>query len=182
MNFLAPMGTSEYLVFRYLQIFYEVQKKSCLYQFCLPGYACILALFHFGLTDIGTSSEICTHRWRPCGYHWIGQLARTVVYRYPVTMQSWVIGCNELRLSGQLFFVFLYIFATKPVFGVSDKARLSYIDKLEDWNFSRSKSRYNTFQKTNNKGADQPARMRRLVCAFDVAKPKTVFLPSSLCN
>ena len=32
---------------------------------------------------------------------------------------------------------------------------LSYRDKLENQNFDSSKSRYNTFQKVNNKGADQ---------------------------
>ena len=31
---------------------------------------------------------------------------------------------------------------------------------------------YDTFQKANNKGADQTARMRRLVCAFVVPKPQ----------
>ena len=36
---------------------------------------------------------------------------------------------------------------------------------------------YDTFQKANNKGADQTARMRRLVCACVVRKhPKTGFL------
>ena len=36
-----------------------------------------------------------------------------------------------------------------------------------------------TFQKANNKGADQTVRMRRLVCAFAVRKPpKTGFLTS----
>ena len=36
---------------------------------------------------------------------------------------------------------------------------------------------YDTFQKANNKGADQTARMRRLVCAFVVRNPpKTGFL------
>ena len=39
------------------------------------------------------------------------------------------------------------------------------------------KFRYDTFKKANNKGADQSARMRRLVCAFVVRKPpKTSFL------
>ena len=38
---------------------------------------------------------------------------------------------------------------------------------------------YGTFQKANNKGADQTARMRRLVCACVVRKPpKTGFLAS----
>ena len=36
---------------------------------------------------------------------------------------------------------------------------------------------YDTFQETNNIGADQTARMRRLVCACVVRKPpKTGFL------
>ena len=39
------------------------------------------------------------------------------------------------------------------------------------------KSRYNTFQNANNKGADQTARMCRLVCAFVVRKPpEDIFL------
>ena len=56
---------------------------------------------------------------------------------------------------------------------------LSYRDKLENQNFACSKFRYDTFQKANNKGADQSAGMRRLVCAFVVRKPpKTGFLAS----
>ena len=71
----------------------------------------------------------------------------------------------------------------KPVLGVSDKVRFkpacSARDWLENWNFARSKSRYDTFQKENNKGADQSARMRRLVCTFAVHEsPKTGFLTS----
>ena len=43
--------------------------------------------------------------------------------------------------------------------------------------FCLSKLRYGAFQKANNKGADQTARMRRLVCAFVVRQlPKTCFL------
>ena len=39
--------------------------------------------------------------------------------------------------------------------------------------------RYGTFRKANNKGADQSARMRRLVCAFvGCQPPKTGFLAS----
>ena len=54
---------------------------------------------------------------------------------------------------------------------------LSYRDQLENGNFACSKFRYDTFQKANNKDADQTARMRRLVCAFVVRKaPKTGFL------
>ena len=56
---------------------------------------------------------------------------------------------------------------------------LSYRDKLENCNFTCSKYTYNTFQKANNEGADQTARMRRLVCACVVRKPpKTGFLAS----
>ena len=56
---------------------------------------------------------------------------------------------------------------------------LSYRDKPENYNFTCSKYTYNTFQKANNKGADQTARMRRLVCACVVRKPpKTGFLAS----
>ena len=54
---------------------------------------------------------------------------------------------------------------------------LSYTDYLETWNFACSKPRYDIFQKANNKGADQTARMGRLVCAFVVRKPpKTSFV------
>ena len=35
--------------------------------------------------------------------------------------------------------------------------------------------RYDTFQKANNKGADQSARMHKLVCAFVVPKPRRLF-------
>ena len=48
---------------------------------------------------------------------------------------------------------------------------LSYRDQLENWNFTCSKFMYDTFQKANNKGADQSAQMRRLVCACVVHKP-----------
>ena len=45
--------------------------------------------------------------------------------------------------------------------------------------FRFSKSRYDIFLKVNNKGADQTAHMRRLVCAFVPRKPpKTGFLAS----
>ena len=45
---------------------------------------------------------------------------------------------------------------------------LRYRDQLENWNFACSKFIYDTFQKVNNKGADQPARNRRLVSAIAV--------------
>ena len=45
--------------------------------------------------------------------------------------------------------------------------------------FHYSKFTYDTFQKANNKGANQTAGMRRLVCACVVRKPpKTGFLAS----
>ena len=47
----------------------------------------------------------------------------------------------------------------------------SYKYQLEKWNFTYSFI-YDTFQKANNKVADQTARMRRLVCVFVVRKPR----------
>ena len=41
--------------------------------------------------------------------------------------------------------------------------------------FACSKFRYDTFQKVNNKGADQTAGMRRLVCPFVFGKPEDTF-------
>ena len=55
---------------------------------------------------------------------------------------------------------------------------LRYRDLRENWNFARSKLRYDTFQKANNKGADQSVGMRWLVCAFVCKPPKTGFLVS----
>ena len=53
---------------------------------------------------------------------------------------------------------------------------LSYRDYIENSNFTCSKITYDTFHKSNNKDADQTARMRRLVCACVVRKPpKTGF-------
>ena len=58
---------------------------------------------------------------------------------------------------------------------------LSYSNKLKNWNFARSKSRYYTFKLANNKGAGKSVRMLRLVCTFVVCKPpKTGFLVSRL--
>ena len=45
-------------------------------------------------------------------------------------------------------------------------SQLSYGDKLEYWIFARSKFNGPALQTANNKGADQTARMGRLVCAF----------------
>ena len=66
----------------------------------------------------------------------------------------------------------------KLVLGVSDKARLKPACSATGtrWKID-SKFRYDTFQKMNNKGADQTVRMRRLVCDCVVCKPsKTGFL------
>ena len=60
---------------------------------------------------------------------------------------------------------------------------LSYRDYLGNWNFTCTKFTYATFQKANNKGADQIARMRRLVWACFVRKyPKTGFLATRALN
>ena len=57
---------------------------------------------------------------------------------------------------------------------------LSYRDQLENLNSTSVMCTYITFQKPNSKGADQSARMRRLVCVFVVRKPpKTGFLAPS---
>ena len=54
---------------------------------------------------------------------------------------------------------------------------LSYRGKLEILNFICSMFRYDTFRKANIRGADQTARIHRLVCTFVVRKPpKTGFL------
>ena len=73
--------------------------------------------------------------------------------------------------------------ARKPVFGVSDKASFKSVFSATEtsWNVEISPvaSLYNTFQNANNKGAEQTARMRRLVRACVVGKPpKTGFLMS----
>ena len=54
---------------------------------------------------------------------------------------------------------------------------LNHRDQLENSNFNCNKFRYDTFQKANNKDADQTARMRRLVWDFDFRKHRRqVFL------
>ena len=64
----------------------------------------------------------------------------------------------------------LALVARKPVFGV-------VISYLENLNFTCSKFTYETFQKANNKGADQTARISSLVFACVIRKPlKTGFL------
>ena len=52
--------------------------------------------------------------------------------------------------------------------GKTQTGMLSYRDKLESWNFGFCKYRYYTIEVANNKGADQTAQMRRLICAFVV--------------
>ena len=56
---------------------------------------------------------------------------------------------------------------------------LNHRDYLEDCKFTFGKFTYDPIQNVNNKGADQTARMRRLVCACAIRKPpKTGFLAS----
>ena len=50
--------------------------------------------------------------------------------------------------------------------GKTQTGLLSYMDKLESWNFGFSKYRYYTISVVNNKGADQTVRMRRLILTF----------------
>ena len=65
---------------------------------------------------------------------------------------------------------------TNPVFKVSDKSPQLHRLSRENQNFACSKFRIDPFQNANDKGADQSARMRRLVCVFVVRKPsKTGF-------
>ena len=53
----------------------------------------------------------------------------------------------------------------------------SYRHQLESWNFGYINKRYHSVLAANNKGADQSARMRRLICAFVVRRlHKTHFL------
>ena len=80
------------------------------------------------------------------------------------------------------------LIATKPVFGVSDIVKLKPLSsateaslKVENVCTCSKFRRYDNFKLSNNKGADQTARMHRLVCAFVVCKlftPKTGFLAS----
>ena len=52
--------------------------------------------------------------------------------------------------------------------GKAQTGLLSYRSWLGSWNLGFSMYRYYTIQAANNKGADQTARMRRLICAFVV--------------
>ena len=71
--------------------------------------------------------------------------------------------------------------ATKSVFGVSEKVILKPVSSVTgtSCNFACSKFGYDTFQNAKNKGADQSARMRRLVCAFTVCNPPKTGFPAS---
>ena len=55
--------------------------------------------------------------------------------------------------------------AIQPVFGVSNKGRLKLVSSAtgtsQKMKSSGSKLRYDTFQKANNKGNDESARMQR---------------------
>ena len=52
--------------------------------------------------------------------------------------------------------------------GMTQTGLLGYRDEGEAWNFGFSKYRKCTIQAAKKKGADQTARMRRLICAFVV--------------
>ena len=52
--------------------------------------------------------------------------------------------------------------------GKTQTGPLSYRSELESWNYKYRNKRYYTVQAANNKGADQTARMRRLICTFVV--------------
>ena len=68
----------------------------------------------------------------------------------------------------------------KPVFGVYDQVRLkpacSATEASENHEIANIETRYCTIYAANNKGADQTARTRRLICAFvDGIGQKQVF-------
>ena len=72
--------------------------------------------------------------------------------------------------------------ATKPVLWISDKVRFKPTCSTTEASLKieillvAGLAYIASFQKGNNKGTDQTARMRRLVCAFVVRKPpKQVF-------
>ena len=52
--------------------------------------------------------------------------------------------------------------------GKTQTGLLTYRDKLESWNFEYRNKRYHTILMMNNKGADQTARMHKLICTFVV--------------
>ena len=62
--------------------------------------------------------------------------------------------------------------ARKTVFGVSDKSETQPVSTATETSLKieislvASSLDNDTFQKVNNKGADQPVRMHRLTCAF----------------
>ena len=63
---------------------------------------------------------------------------------------------------------------TKPVFGVSVKAKLKSVSSAIEKSWKIERSRYGTLQKVNNKGAEQPAQIHRLVRVFVVHKPPKI--------
>ena len=78
---------------------------------------------------------------------------------------------EAIAISPSLFYLIdMGLNRTKPVFGVSDKARRKPVSSatetsLKIENFACSKYRYDTFQQENNKGADQTVQAGlRLYC------------------
>ena len=107
----------------------------------------------------------------PIGDPWDG-------FFYPIlalVMDSYSIVWKQLNTDQPVrafAFYKLCLDTTIPVLGGSDKVRLKQSPQLPGpgRNFACSKSRYDTFQYVNNKGADQTVRLRRLVSAFVVGK------------
>ena len=67
--------------------------------------------------------------------------------------------------------------ARKPVFGVSDKVRMKPFSAAAETSQKLeicliASFRYDIFRRANNKRANQTARIRRLVCAGVVLKPR----------
>ena len=52
--------------------------------------------------------------------------------------------------------------------GKTQTGRLNYRDKLDAWAFAYRNYRYYTIKAANNNGAEQTARVRRLICIFVV--------------
>ena len=99
-------------------------------------------------------------------YIWITtQILVLITYGQNTHANVWALSRVNLSLE----------FLTKP----DIKPVSAAADLLDNRNLSCSKFRYDAFRKANNKGADQTARMPRLVCTFDVCKPPKIgFLTS----
>ena len=92
---------------------------------------------------------------------------------------------EKIQLSG-FYLMYLSRAMRKCVFGSLRPCKtqtelLSRRDQLESWNFGYINWRYHSVLAAKDKGADQTARMRRLICTFVVRiRHKTHFLMASL--